>query len=134
MTASSTSGTAPLTVTFTGSGYDSNGNIEEYQFNFGDSSGGQQQILTTGSNQASHVYYNTGNFIANLIVKDSRGVWVGGGNCQLNINVNSKPTVLGATAPPVLPKTGNDASVFVAMAAIPTITLGIYLYKRFKLL
>lgn len=128
------SGTAPLTINFTGSGTDSTGSIQQYQFNFGDSSNGQNQIVTTDSSEASHIYYNQGNFTANLLVKDSRGNWVGGGDCQRNITVNSQPTVLGATAPPVLPKTGNDDGVIVAMSSIPTIILGIYLYKRFKLL
>jgi len=135
LSATTTSGTAPLTVTFTGNGSDSAGNLQQYQFNFGDNSNGQNQIVTTDQNQASHIYYNSGNFTANLIVKDSRGNWVGGGNnCQLNINVNSKPQVLGATAPPVLPKTGSNDGFYMAVASIPTGLVGIYLYRRFRLI
>lgn len=134
LTASTTSGTRPLTITFVGSGSDSAGNIQQYQFNFGDNSNGQDQIVTTNSNQASHVYNNAGNFNANLLVKDSRGNWVGGGSCQVNINVNNPPTVLGTSAPTVLPKTGSNDGVLIAIASIPTILGGIYLYRRFKLL
>jgi uncharacterized repeat protein (TIGR01451 family) len=134
LVASVTSGTKPLTVTFTGSGNDSNGSIQQYQFNFGDSSEGQAQIITTSSNQVTHVYHNAGNFIANLIVKDSRGNWVGGGNCQLNINVNNPPTVLGTSVPKTLPKTGSNDGIYLVVASIPTVIFGIYLYRRFKLL
>lgn len=134
LSASSTSGTSPLTVTFTGSGSDSNGSIQQYQFNFGDSSNGQQQIVTTNNNQASHVYYNTGNFTANLIVKDSRGNWVGGGNCQLNINVNNAPTAVPTSTPTTLPKTGSNDGFYLAIASVPTLVGGIYLYRRFRLI
>ncbi|GEM_PF-5925163 len=134
LNASTTNGTKPLTVTFTGSGTDSNGSIQQYQFNFGDNSNGQDQIITTGSNQASHVYYNAGNYTANLIVKDSRGNWVGGGSCQLNINVNNPPTVLGTTALTILPKTGSNDGVYLIIASIPTVLVGVYLYKKFRLI
>lgn len=134
LTASITSGTKPLTITFTGSGTDSAGSVQQYQFNFGDNSNGQDQIVTTSNNQASHVYYNSGNFTANLLVKDSRGSWVGGGNCSLNINVSNPPTVLGTSAPTVLPKTGNNDVIYLFIASIPTIIGGIYLYRKFKLI
>lgn len=134
LSASSTSGTRALTVTFTGSGSDSNGSIQQYQFNFGDSSEGQTQIVTTNSNQATHTYHNAGSYTANLIVKDSRGNWVGGGNCQLSINVNNPPSVLGTTNPTVLPRTGSDDGLFFGLASIPTLLGGIYLYRKFRLI
>jgi LPXTG-motif cell wall-anchored protein len=134
LTASTTNGTAPLTINFTGSGSDSNGSIQQYQFNFGDNSNSQNQIVTTSNNNASHVYYNSGNYVANLLVQDSRGNWVGGGSCQLNITVNNKPAVLGATAPPVLPNTGSNDGFYLTVAAIPAIIGGIYMYRRFRLI
>ncbi|HWA51554.1 MAG TPA: PKD domain-containing protein [Patescibacteria group bacterium] len=134
LSATTTSGTAALTITFTGSGSDSNGSIQQYQFNFGDNSNGQNQIVTSSSNQQSHTYYNSGTYNANLIVEDSRGNWVGGGSCQLNINVSSKPTVLGATAPPSLPNTGSNDTFYLAIAAFPTLLGGFYLYRKFRLI
>lgn len=137
LTASALSGTAPLTVNFNGNGSDSNGNLQAYQFNFGDASDGQDQIVTTTNNSAAHVYHNSGTYIANLIVEDSRGNWVGGnpGNCQVNINVSNEPQVLGTstTAPSVLPKTGSDDGLILGVASIPAIFGGIYLYRRFRL-
>lgn len=133
--ASTLSGTVPLTITFTGSGFDSTGSIAEYEFNFGDSSGGQAQLVRTGSNQATHRYENAGEFNASLLVKDSRGVWVGSGDadCKLSINVSAKPQVLGAKAPPELPKTGFEGAL-VPFVLAPLAGLGVYLFRRFRLL
>lgn len=133
--ASVTSGTKPLTVTFTGAGSDSDGSIQSYQFNFGDNSNGQDQIVTTSNNQVSHVYHNSGSYTANLIVKDSRGVWVGSGNtnCQVNINVNNPPQVLGATAPPALPSTG-ASDTWILLAAPFLIGSGVYIFRKFRLI
>lgn len=128
-------GTTPLTVTFTGSGFDSAGSIQEYEFNFGDASDGQQQLVRTTSNQASHRYVNSGTFIASLLVKDSRGVWVGSGDtgCQLVLNVSAKPQVLGAKTPPRLPKTGFE-NALISFVLAPLAALGVYLYRRFRLI
>lgn len=43
------------------------------------------------------------------------------------------PQVLGTIAPTVLPATGSDDGLFIAIAAIPTIIGGVYLYRKFKL-
>ena len=130
--ASVTEGTAPLTVTFTGQGEDTGGNIAEYEFNFGDSSAGQPQLVKTSGNQASHTYHNPGTFIASLLVKDSRGVWHGGDQCKVNLTVRSKPQVLGAQVPPKkLPVTGAPALIALGVPAM--VGAGAYLYRRFKL-
>jgi PKD repeat protein len=67
VSATPTSGTAPLTVSFNGSGsYDADGSIASYQWNFGDG--------TTGSGAtASHTYSAAGTYTATLTVTDNRG-------------------------------------------------------------
>ncbi len=132
LVASTTDGTIPLTVTFAGQGEDTGGNIQEYEFNFGDSSGGQSQTVKTTGNQASHTYHNAGTFIASLLVKDSRGSWQGGDQCKVNLTTKSKPTVLAAQAPKKLPKAGADALQILLIPGLGG--AGIYLYRRFKLL
>jgi len=118
LNASVTSGTAPLTVAFTGHGYDSRGNIVEYEFNFGDSSGSQPQLWRQAGNVAYHRYEVPGNFIASLLVKDTQGVWLGNNDtCEVNISVSAKPQVLGdAKLPPVLPKAGGMGWLGIGLA------------------
>ena len=118
LNASVTSGTAPLTVAFTGHGYDSRGNISEYEFNFGDSSGGQPQLWRQVDNVAYHRYEVAGNYLASLLVKDTQGVWLGNNDtCKVNITVNAKPQVLGDTKlPPVLPKAGGMGWLGIGLA------------------
>lgn len=68
-TVSSTSGTAPLTVTFSGQGStDADGTIVSYQWSFG--AGG---AMTTGAT-ASYTYANVGNYTAVLTVVDNDGL------------------------------------------------------------
>lgn len=133
--ASTTNGTVPLTVSFTGSGSDSAGSIQSYQFDFGDSSNGQEQLVTTTNNTATHVYNNAGSYIAKLLVKDSRGNWLGGsGACALNLTASPVPTVLGTTAPTTtLPKTGSND--WMILLASPFVIGGaVFIYKKFKLI
>lgn len=133
LSASITSGTAPLTVTFIGYGSDSEGAIQEYEFNFGDSSGNQPQLVRQTSSTASHRYENPGQYIASLLVKDSRGNWVGSEqNCRININVYSQPQVLGATAPSSLPPTGSHELSLGLFSLFPLL-IGSFLRNKFKL-
>lgn len=120
LNASVTSGMAPLTVAFTGHGYDSRGEIVEYEFNFGDSSGDQPQLWRQAGNVAYHRYETPGNFIASLLVKDTAGNWLGNNDtCKVNISVDAKPQVLGdAKLPPVLPKAGGAGWLGVGIAAV----------------
>jgi len=100
-----TEGTAPLTVNFTGYGNDPRGAIQGYEFNFGDSSNGQQYTIQQDGNTASHVYNNVGTYTAQLRIKDSTGNWRDdNGDCKRTITVKEKGQVLGATTE--LPKTG----------------------------
>ena len=76
LTATPTSGKAPLTVKFDGSGsYDPDtapppDTIASYTFNFGDGSAAVTQSTPT----ISHIYQKVGNFTAQLTVTDSRGL------------------------------------------------------------
>ncbi len=66
-TASPSSGSPPLTVTFNGSAsYDPNGSIVSYSWNFGDGGTGSGQIVT-------HTYTARGVFSARLTVTDNDG-------------------------------------------------------------
>jgi PKD repeat protein len=70
---SPTSGSAPLTVSFTGassSDPDSGDTIASYTFNFGDGS----PLVTQASPTISHTYNSGGDFAATLKVTDSRGL------------------------------------------------------------
>ena len=130
--ASPTTGTAPLSVTFEASGSDNRGNIQEYEFNFGDSSSGPQIVRQTGS-VATHKYENSGKYIASLLIKDSQGNWVGDSEkCKVNIEVLEKPQVLGVKTPDQLPKTGFFTWA-VGLVSVSLSLLGVFLYKRFRL-
>lgn len=132
LSASPTEGVRPLTVTFNASGYDSNGTIQEYEFDFGDASGGQAQVWKQTSNVAAHRYENAGTYTATVKVKDSRGNWSGGNSeCAKTIKVTDKPQVLGATTPKELPKSG--ANAFIALALVCLGGVGVYLFRKYRL-
>lgn len=125
-------GTAPLTVRFTGSGFDKNGPILEYEFDFGDSSGFQSRIWKQKEAEAAHRYENAGVYVASVKVKDQAGIWRDGNNdCRKVIWVRGKPQVLAATKTKSLPEAGMplDIGVFVSLGS-----LGAYLYRRFKII
>lgn len=131
LSASPSSGTAPLTVRFNGSGFDENGNIKRYKFDFGDASGGQPQIWEQDGSEAYHRYEFAGTYRANLSVQDSRNNWRDSkDNCTIEIKVDGKPKVLAATLTS-LPKTGIPLSALLGLTSLSGI--GAYLYKRFKL-
>ena len=131
LSASPTSGTAHLTVKFTGSGFDPNGPILEYEFDFGDASGGQPQIVTQTEAEAAHRYENDGTYVASVRVKDQGGRWRDGSDdCKKTIEVNGKPRVLAATITS-LPKTGAPLGIIFGLSTLSG--FGAYLYKRFKL-
>ncbi|MEK7269779.1 MAG: PKD domain-containing protein, partial [Planctomycetota bacterium] len=71
VTASPTSGTVPLDVSFGGSlSSDSDGTIVEYRWNFGD---GSAEVAGT-STTAFHTYAAAGTYTASLTVKDNGGL------------------------------------------------------------
>ena len=127
-------GTAPLTVSFTGHADDpaTGGKIKEYKFDFADSSGGQPQVVSQTDRIAYHRYELPGEYVAKLKVQDNAGNWRESGDCEVKIKVSATPKVLGVSTPQVLPATGISA-VLGLVAALVFMRVGIYLYKRFKL-
>ncbi len=97
LTATPTSGTAPLTVNFDGSGsYDPDtapppDTIASYTFSFGDGSAAVTQSTPT----ISHTYNAAGNYGATLRVTDSRGA-ASTNTAQVLISVDSQPDLIVA--------------------------------------
>lgn len=81
ITASPTSGTAPLAVNFTANAYDPDGYITSYYWDFGD---GQ----TASGASVSHTYQTAGNFTASVTVSDDYGNWAG---ASVVISTNGSP-------------------------------------------
>src|SRR5437660_2861260 len=70
LSASPTQGSAPLTVSFNGSGStDADGSVVSYTFSFGDGSADVTQTSPT----IQHTYNNAGDYFAPLTVKDNSG-------------------------------------------------------------
>ena len=85
VSANPASGTAPLAVSFSGSGSsDPDGNIASYQWNFGDGSNGSG--VTT-----SHTYTTAGAYTAVLTVTDNLGAT---GTASAGITVNAAPPAI----------------------------------------
>lgn len=80
--ANPTSGYAPLTVQFTGSGTDSDGYIVSYQWAFGD--GG-----SSGQQNPSHAYQTAGTYTATLIITDDDSA---ADDATVTINVGEAPS------------------------------------------
>jgi hypothetical protein len=132
LSASPSEGTAPLTVRFNANGYDPNGPVLEYEFDYGDSSGWQPQVWKTTEKESPHRYENPGEYVASVKIKDQGGRWRGGNdNCKKYIKVYAKPKVLGTGTPKGLPETG-VGDIF-GLFPFVTLPLGIYLTKRFKI-
>lgn len=81
ITASPTSGTAPLAVNFTANASDPDGYITSYYWDFGD---GQ----TASGASVSHTYQTAGNFTASVTVSDDYGNWAG---ASVVITTNGTP-------------------------------------------
>ena len=82
-TASPSSGTAPLSISFNASSsYDSDGSIATYEWNFGDGGHGSGVIT-------SHIYNNPGTYSAKLTVTDNKGAQ---GSTTHTIVVTSPPS------------------------------------------
>lgn len=129
LVAQPTSGSAPLSVKFTATGFGST--VANYEFIFGDGTPSVRQTGTT----ASHTYNNAGNFVAQLKVYDSQGNITAdkGGDCLRSITVRAVPTPAASPqAGSTLPKTGPEDWLWLAI--IPVIGAGIYLYKKYRLI
>lgn len=90
VTATPTSGTAPLTVMFTGAGTDSDGTIVSYAWSFGDGGSSTQQ-------NSSHTYASPGTFTATVTVTDNAGAT---GSAARTITVQSSNQAPLANAGP----------------------------------
>lgn len=125
-------GTAPLNVKFTGKGNDPRGDIQQYEFDFGDSSNNQQQVITQTGAEIAHTYNNPGTYTAKLKIKDSQGNWKNGSNnCSKTITVKSAPSVAGTSDTKELPATGAPLSMFFGLMIVGEV--GYMVYKRFQI-
>lgn len=126
-------GTASLYVKFAAAGYDSQGDIKEYKFDFGDNSDNQPQRINNVHPEGIHVYHNPGTYTAKVEVLDSRGVWHGGNSeCETEITVKDSPQPQVASASTELPETGPPIGQ-IALAGLSLAGLGIGLFRRFRL-
>lgn len=111
------SGSAPLSVTLTAGGNDSDGTIAKASFNFGD---GTQQDVTTGmgtasvSAQLAHTYNSGGTFNATSVFTDNGGAV--SSTCTQQIVVSGAVATMAPTATPT-----SAPIVTEAQTATPTI-------------
>ena len=141
MEANPTEGNVPLTVSFTGAGYDPYGPISSYRFNFGDKS--SDSIIEGEDYFTDHIYQKPGNYIAILTVRDSKGNWRTSDKCNVDITITGSGigggdivTISPEPAATVssLPKTGIiDNSIILVIMVASGGFLGAYLYKRFDI-
>ncbi|HVZ12752.1 MAG TPA: PKD domain-containing protein [Patescibacteria group bacterium] len=153
LAAAPTTGNAPLSVLFTGSGNDpdTNGLVAKASFNFGD---GQNQDVTTGLNQKSvtaqinHTYQSAGVFSASLVFTDDQGaqsvtcsqnvtVSAASGSATLTPTATIAPTAIPTIAPsatptlvqkPTVPPTGDvGQTIGILVTVITTIGAGLAL-------
>ena len=116
LNASPTSGNAPLTISFTGNGSDSDGSIVEYEFDFGD---GSPKVYSSTAG-ATHTYNAVSTYCAKLRVKDDDGAWstntgsCPGGTCTVQITVIEAGAGInppGVTTNPATNITTNSATL-----------------------
>lgn len=92
-------GPAPLTVSFTGTGSDSNGEVVAFEFTFGD--GARQTINknvgSNGSASTSHAYEAGGSYTATLRVRDNAGNFSeAGALCKVAVSVSASAAASGS--------------------------------------
>jgi PKD repeat protein len=116
LSASPATGTAPLAVSFLGSGIDSDGFINQYEFDFGDGS----PLVYSTTTGVTHTYNATGTYCAKLRVKDNNGTWSAntgncpGGVCTAQITVTGGGPVISSPSVVTNPAT-NIASTTVTL-------------------
>ena len=89
ITASTTSGIAPVTVGLTANASDPDGSIVAYQWDFGD---GQTSTLAV----TSHIYQTPGAFTAQVTVTDNLGATA---NASVTITISAPPLVVRVLSP-----------------------------------
>ena len=97
-------------VSFKAKGYDPDGDIQMYRFNFGDDS--EDREITTEDKIVTHKYEEEGTFEASVEVQDSQDEWITSDNCEVEVEVKDDDAdsesgcgdleveVEGQTAPP----------------------------------
>lgn len=99
----STTGNAPLSITFTGNGNAPAGTIGKVTFNFGD--GGTSDVTAGGgigtasvNVQLAHTYNNPGTYTASVVMTDSNNLMTeANNNCRQTITVQAESTTGGGT-------------------------------------
>lgn len=117
-------GPAPLTVSFTGTGSDSNGEIVAFEFTFGD--GARQTINknvgSSGSASTSHAYEGGGSYTATLRVRDNAGNFSeAGALCKVAVSVSASAVASGSanlSAQPTKTPTPTPTPVTLPQAGI----------------
>ena len=136
--ANPSTGDAPLSVDFSGAGYDPYGSIQSYIFNFGD----KTAVITQEDSYVSHTFQNPGNYNVTLTIKDSKGNLKTADVCKVEIAVTgtyqegvggyAEPTVYPSTASS-LPKSGIfDNSLTLIFITVPMAIFGILLNRKFS--
>ncbi|MBU2632482.1 hypothetical protein KKG52_02090 [Patescibacteria group bacterium] len=129
-------GSAPLTVTFSAEGTDSDGSITKVTFNFGDSSV-QDITQTTGigtgtvSAQIAHTYNNGGTFTSTAVITDDASEQSDPSTCSLTIDVEGTPEVTNTPTPTIAAPGPGD--VFIAAGTIGAILSIIGLFLLFAI-
>ena len=103
-----TTGTAPLSLTFTANGTDADGTISKATFDFGD---GTPVDVTSGggigtnsaSVQNAHTFNNPGSYAVKATFTDNSGGISIVGTCTQAVTVQAAPTTVVATLPPTGP-------------------------------
>jgi PKD repeat protein len=88
VSANVTLGIEPLTVQFTGSGTDRDGQVISYHWDFGDGKTSSQQ-------NPSHPYTSNGTYTATLTVTDNQG-GTGANSITITVQYNNPPTALAS--------------------------------------
>lgn len=126
---STASGSAPLAVTFTATGRDTDGTLTKATFNFGN---GTQQDVTTGlgtasgSAQISYTYTSGGTFTATSVFTDNRGAV--SAVCSKQVAVSGAVATTAPTATPTLAPIVTDpptATPTIAPSGNLGVTVGI---------
>lgn len=109
------SGPAPLTVTFTASGSDSDGTISKATFNFGD--GPVEDQTSAGgigtesvSVQSTHVYQSPGDYTASVVLTDNSNGESSSTTCTVPISVTGEATAVPSDVTP-LDATGPSTAI-----------------------
>ena len=123
LNSSSASGSAPLSVTLTAAGQDTNGTLIKAVFNFGD--GSSQEVTSglgsaAGSAQIAHTYTSGGSFSATAVFTDNSGAV--SATCTKLIAVTGAFATLAPTVPPPTATVIPTATPAPIAADLPTAT------------